>query len=304
MPVSTKTHDVTSFRCAIAGESAFGTANTTQAEFYELHVTDLVWPDGSDVLADDAKRSDGKMVRSHTDTFRSVAGGTSTVQVSGIATKQTLAMLMYACIQDLTSEGAISPYLKEFEWDASTTGYTSDLPNYTLTFLLYNPSTDNHQQMKSCVVKTLTVESDPGSNGGRLRFTAVDVILGPVSLTLENNATRFGYDTSGDAEGYHLGPFDVTGSVDVKYDANTDDIGDLWYVSPTAGTAEADIFLGYVASGNVKELSFDVHAILTAPETPSGTDRGVFTQFQFQGVDDGTNEAIVVKLADEINRSW
>ena len=342
MAVSTKTHGASLFRCAIASQAVLGTATTTQTAFYELHVSEIVWPDGSDVLGDDTKRSDGKMVRSHTDTFRSVAGGTATVQVSGIATKETLAMLCYAWAQDITSEGAITPFLKTFTLDDAHLPVDSE--EYLLTLLVYNPSTDNHVQLHSAVCKTLTIDSDAGSAGGRVRFTATlysgfplvrssvtatpddwvapsvtpwthqtmvtktiaaaDMVMGPISLTFENNAARYGYTSTGNAEGYAFGLFDITGTVDVKYDANSDDLGDAWYLDPAAGSAELAVVFGWAAVANVKEFSVTLNAILTAPEALSATDRGVFTQFALQAVDDGTNPAAVIKIADEIEREW
>jgi hypothetical protein len=266
-------------RCAIAGQATFGTANTTQAEFYELHVTDIVKIDASSSMLEDAtKRSDGSRVETITDIYRNAAGGEYTVQVSGIATRETLSMLIYACMQDIAAETDSGTFSKTFEWDESTTQkLASGLPNYILTFLLQDSISTENKQLHTCVVKSLTLESEPGSNAGRMKFTATlysgfpcvttgitctpaswvaptqafyvhqllqtktvggsPVVVGKFSLALESEVMRGGYSTTGAPQFYGFGTPKVTGSVDVKYDNVVSELADAYFISPSADGA-------------------------------------------------------------------
>lgn len=161
----------------------------------------------------------------------------------------------------------------------------------------------NHRLFTSCICKSLTVSADLTSGDGRLRtnsewisgFAALtnanltgawlpmatayfdfsaptiktiggsDVVLYGFSFTFNNNGVRVGNDTSGDAETYSTGIpiYDATGSMTVKYDANTDSLiadmlaGTTRAIQVATGTDGAD--------GNVDFL-FDECKILGIPK--------------------------------------
>ncbi len=350
MAIDTKSYHRTSVRCAIASQAAWGTANTTQAEFYELHITDLVKIDASSAMLEDAsKRSDGSRVETITDIYRNAAGGEYTVQIKGIATRETLSMLLYGVMQDIVSEADIDPYQRVFEWDEATTQKiaATGLPNYLLTFLLADPVSAENKQLHTCVVKSLQLESDPGANAGRMSFTATlytgfpavtssitatvadwvdptqqffvhqllqtktvagaDVVVGKYSLSLENEVTRHGYTTTGAPEYYAFGTPKVSGSLDVKYDANTVDFPDAFFISPSAaGAADFAIVMVWGATGGALFLSLDVWAIYAGDPWERADNAGVlFMTIPFKGVvAPGAAEAIEVKINDGVNRAW
>ncbi len=179
MAIDSSVYSRNQFRMGIARQTTWGTALTDDAgaipvNFVELFTTDVVEPDLSGLIRDETKRTDGKMVKSHTDVFVTTAGAEYTISVSGICTRGQLDMLLFGVMQDLTSEGAISPFVKVWEWDGATTGISGGLPICFFTIRTYAPagSTYGSRMYKDCVLKSLTLSHDPSSNGGRMTFKA------------------------------------------------------------------------------------------------------------------------------------
>jgi len=348
MAISTNVYVGPQFRVAIAEESTFGTAITTQTNFKELEITSTPWPDYSGIVREVRKRADGKRVLSYKDIYVDEEGGADgyTVNIEGILTDITADLLIYGVMQDLVSEDATTPYLKEFEWDGSTDGDNSGSPYKFYTINGYNPASGESWATKTCVIKTLTITSDPTNNGGKASFSATfwtgfkpsfgqtvtpaswtapgtdwyvhqlldtkalggttdNLVLGSASLTFENNVQRVGFDSSGDPQIYVFPQFDITGEIKTKYDANTKDEIDNFVLNPEGGSAERQIYLRWGDGASDGTLSFDVNAVYADSLTPDfGNEAGVMLGISFQGVDDGTNEAIDVKIANSVDRAW
>lgn len=342
MAVSSAVYAASEFRVAFAEQAIWGTANTTQGDFHEFHVTDLVLPDFSGILSDETKRSNGLKVLDVTDVFRSNAGSEYTVTVAGTLTNKVVAKLLYSATQNITAETDSSPYPKTFKVDGTSIG-ASHTPSSFFSMLFYNPSTTEHISLKDCVVKTLTISCDPASNGGRATFTATfvtgamptfgatatpaswvapgvtyylgqllqtktlasaDLVLGKYELTIENGATRVGYGTTGNAEGMAMTSIEVTGSIEAKFDANTKDLVDKWLLSPTAGSADSDLVLVHSANTEVDYMSITLHTIPTAQPALSGSEKGVFTTYAFRAVTESTTAAATIIVADGLNENW
>jgi len=344
MAIDLNVYSKNDFRFAIAEESSFGTAITAQGSFKEILITDIPQIEWGGIIRDEAKKSDGKRVFSHTDIYQTTAGGTYTCSVSGILTDITVDLLLYGATQDLVSEGANSPYLKTFEIDGSTDGDNSGVPYKFFTLNGYNPDTSEAWELKSCVLQNLTISTDPGTNGGRASFTATfftgfpptisgltvtpaswvtfgsdfypfqtlntktiaanDVVLGSFSITIENGIVRVGYDSSGDPEQYFFPQFDVTGELSAKFDDNTAPEIDKWVLNPVDGSAESNIIVQWGDGTADGTLKFDINAIYSGHSYDFGNESGVFVSLPFRGVDDGTNEALEIKLANDTDRSW
>ena len=347
MAIDGSVYSKNQFRCAIAEEAAFGTAHTTQTDFQELHLTEAVQIDYSSVIRDVQKKTDGKRVLSPEDVFVTRAGSDLTITMNGIATREQLALLIYGVMQDLDSEGASPAFKKTFHWDGSTTGVDGNgHPNIHFTILGYNPAANESWSVKSAVLKTLTINHDAGSNGGRVSFSATffggfqhsidvtatpsswvssgndyyklnnldvktvagsDIVSGAFAITLENNCTRIGYDTSGNAQLYAFGiggdGFAVSGELSCKYDEYSKDELDKFLVSPSDGNAESAIIFSF-NDGAQTELKFTANAVYTGNSLDFGNDAGVFVALPWQGIDDGTNAAILIELSDQTDRSW
>ena len=98
--------------------------------------------------------------------------------------------------------------------------------------------------------------------------------------------------------------FDVSGEVSVKFDDNSAPEIDKWVLNPEGGSAESNIIIQWGNGTADGTLKFDVNAIYTGHSYDFGNEAGVFVSLPFQGVDDGTNEAIEVLIANATDRSW
>ncbi|MFQ6609317.1 MAG: hypothetical protein ACE5D7_00815 [Fidelibacterota bacterium] len=352
MAISTNVYFGQEWRVGIAEESTFGTAITTQSNFKELEITAPPQIDFSGVVRDQRKRADGSRVLDSKDVYLSQVGGEGyTCQIEGILTDITADLLLYGAMQDIVSEAATSPYLKTFEWDNATDGDNSGSPFKFFTLDIDNPIAAESEELKTCVIKTLTISSDPGTNGGRASFSATfwtgfapsrnlgtatdptqwtapgtdyyvhqllktktlggsDLVVGSFSVNFENNVKRVGYDSSGDPQAYVFGPtFDVTGDLSVKYDANTQNEIDYFITNPEGGSAERALIIQWGNGTGNGTLKFLINAIYTGAPNKSFEDKGTFVTIPWQGVTDqadgvGTNEAIEVLIANDVDRVW
>ena len=346
MAIDVNVYTKSQYRVGIAEEgAALGTPITTQSSFKELELLDVPQPDWSGRITETRKRNDGKRVLSNTDIYQILTGGVYTVQIPVLLTDLTADLLLYGVMQDLVSEAATTPYLKEFECDGSTTGDNSGVPYKLYTINGYDPATDESWQMTSCVLKTLQITGDPGSNGGRASAVATfwtgyvpvttgltvtpaswtapgrdwyefqllntktlggsDLVLGSFDFTWENNAERIGHDASGNPQQYHMSDFSFSGSIVAKYDANTKDAIQTFQLNPEDGSAETNIIVQWGDGTADGTLQFDINAIYSEPPNKDfGQSMGVMLNLPFIGVDDGTNEAVVVKIANAVDRAW
>ena len=185
MAISGTTYAQTSFRIAIAQEATFGTPIATQASFYELDIVSPTQPDmASGVVEDYRKRSDGKRVNSRQNWYRSTVGGMYVIPFECIVTAETGDLLISAALQDLTSEGATTPYDKIWDWDEATTGpdFSADAGKF-FTVIGYDPAED--WAATSCVIRNMTFSSSPGTNGGRLTASGEFVTGFDIDITPE-----------------------------------------------------------------------------------------------------------------------
>lgn len=343
MAIDTTTYSGQEFRIALAEQTAFGTAFTTpMSGFQELDVRGFSFPDFSGILSDNTRRATGQRVKTITEYFRSNAGSDYTWEVSGVATLQTIAQLVYGVMQDIDTEEDELDDTKVFEWDGSTFAGAGDPPK-VFTVALYSPVSTERFLMQDCVIKTLTFTCDVGSAGGRGTYkatfwtghrptwgatvapgtdwispgvtyftaqtlatktvllsggSALEVICPKYEITWENGASRVGYDSTGDAQSIHFDAPVVTGSIDVKYDANTKDTIDKWFLSPTDGAADIQIELAHTG------LGFSIHGVLTAPPAMDASERGLYQTLTWEGCTESTDEAIAVTISDNVLRGW
>ena len=341
MAISTTVYSATGWRVAIAEQTVWGTPNTTQSEFYELHVSEITLPDFSGLLSDETKRSNGKNIMDALDIFRSNAGSENTLTANVVLTPTTLPMLLYGSLQAITSEGGTDPFLKTFTVDGTP---LSDIePAIFFTLLVYSPATQESIQLQDVVIRTFSASCDAGASGGRATGSVTfvnghqpaynatattgswvapgvnyyllqtlqtktlaesDVVLGKYDFTIENGATRVGFDANGDAQGFNFPMLDITGNVEVKYDANTKDLIDKWFLSPTNGSADSDLVLQHGADSSSYEWEMTFHTVLTAPPQPAAGDKGVFMPIAWRAVTEGETAAATIKSADRIDRAW
>ena len=338
--ISNKDTNTFTIQAAFVDDDGTGTWYSTP--FHELLITEPVQFPTDGLVRDKAKKSDGKRVWSNTDTYINTHGSGYTTSVTGILTDLTADLLLYGVMQDVT-EAAGTPFLKTFEWDGSTTGNNSGAPYKFFTLNGYDPGADMSWSLESAVIQSLDISAAYGTNGGRASFTAVfysgfppvngatvtpsqwiphgtdyypiytlqtktvataDVVVDSFNINWNNGAVRVGADANGDAQTYHFPMFDVTGSAKVKYDANTLTELAKFVLTPDGGSAESQINLVWGNGSADGTLAFDINAIYTGNGKDFGNEAGVFVDLPFEGVDDGTSEAIEVLCANATDRSW
>ena len=90
----------------------------------------------------------------------------------------------------------------------------------------------------------------------------------------------------------------------MKYDANTKDEVDDFLTNPMGAGAESQIYVRWGDGTADGTLLFDVNAIYSGNALDFGNEAGVMVSLPFQGVDDGTNEAVEVTIANAEDRAW
>ncbi len=133
-----------------------------------------------------------------------------------------------------------------------------------------------------------------------------DLVLGGFELRLENRAARVGSDASGDAQTYALGVpgYRATGSVTVKYDDNTKDTIDNFLTS----AFDTQLVLAWGSGADPVttdgDLLIKLNVNFTGNAFDFGREDGVFLTLPFVCVDDGTNEAVEIEIANAADRAW
>jgi len=203
-----------------------------------------------------------------------------------------------------------SAFLKTLEltWDAASNGgrvafnatFVSGLQ--LITTANYTPGSWKGVSSDFFTLSDLDTKTVAGS----------DVVASNFSLSIDNGATFYGVDASGYAEGCAVGAtggkgFTASGSITVKYDANTKDLFDKALANPTtaANTADLEIILLWLTTGDDGHLGFTCNAVLDSANYNFGSDVGVMRDLPFKCVDDGTaTAALVLTVADDTDRTW
>ena len=159
------------FEFAISEESTFGTAITaTTTDIWKLlHVTEIPQWDLSGIVRDSTMRSRGSRVPHNEDNFITRAGGTILIPFTCIVTDITYDLLIDAVMQDLVSEDVSTPFEKIWEWDSATTepDFAGNAGRFYTVALNGGISSEDFIAT-SCILRDLTISSDPGTNGGRM----------------------------------------------------------------------------------------------------------------------------------------
>ncbi len=339
MAINTQAYSQHEFRLGIAEQSAFGTANTTQGDFRELHLTnrpELV----STPVEDNTMRATGSIVADYYDRYRTLAGGEFTIPIEGVLTKEQAAYLIHGCLQILTSEGETPTFTKL--WTLGTSVAVPATPNFVFTTLIYDPSGKNIR-LQDCVIKNLTLAFSPGAAGGRITYSGTiysgatpvtsgvtatpgswdsagttyypmssmdevtfgtyDQVVAGWSITVDNGAKRYGYGTTGQAQGIAIGAgaagISITGELVSKYDSASNIALELFTLSGAAPFA-----VTYNAASS-SDLIFAMYArVPSEPKKDFGGDGGVMYTIPLEGVSSGATAALTVTLEDAIDMGW
>lgn len=335
----------TQFQIGLDEEATYGTAVASSSVTKRLMITEPSQIDYGNVITDITKKADGSRTMQLNDHFISKAGSDYSATVTGIATDDTLDYLIYGVMQDLVSEASATPYMKIFEWD-NASGAVDFSANGGKFFTLhgYSPATDESWQLKSCIISELTLTADPGTNGGRLTYSATfvsgfapiqtglstdptvwddyatdfylfqalntktiggsAVVPSSFSLTLNNAWSRVGFDSSGDAQNYSLGVGGDGLAATGELNVKYDANTKDEVADFLAGTANA-IIVQWGDGTADGTLKFEIESHYTGNTMDFGNDAGVFVTLPFMGTGTAAStETIQIDMANTVDRTW
>jgi len=299
-----------------------GTANSTDAEFYALTVTnvsDLDWGG----VTHEANLRTGQQVKKSTDHYVSQKGASYTVGFEWVVDQEEpFQNLLYLATDDSSSAYEIAG---SYTGGAYVHGGNPTPP--LATVVVESSDAVNDRTLTSCGLNELTLSLSSGSEGGRLvasgtfytgykptigdsgitSFTTgtaynksiydcttalIDtdaVLVKDFSMTISNPLMRVGYQGgNGDPSEYaRAGEVAVSGSISVKYDTASDDALADWL----GGTAK-NISLGDGSTG------FDIDipsAMYMGHNIDLGdSEEGVFVEVPFEATASSTGKAITI----------
>ena len=130
-----------------------------------------------------------------------------------------------------------------------------------------------------------------------------DVVVYDFSLKLDNKAVRVGNNSSGHAETYGVGipEYELTGSITLKYDANS-----LPAIANFLSGTTAALQLAVGSAGSAGHLDFTMPAIITTgPSMDYGRAEGQAITIPFKALyDAGGNPLITITLSDGNDFAW
>ncbi|MEE9162010.1 MAG: hypothetical protein V3U35_03475 [Candidatus Neomarinimicrobiota bacterium] len=133
-----------------------------------------------------------------------------------------------------------------------------------------------------------------------------DMVLGGFELRLDNRVARVGSDSSGDAQAYALGVpgYAATGVISVKYDDNSKDTIDSFLTS----AYDTQLVLAWGSGADPVttdgDLLLKLNVNFAGNAFDFGREDGVFLTIPFECVDDGSNEAVEIEIANATDRAW
>jgi len=313
MAIDSNVYSGKQFELYLALESGdMGTAETSNANFVKLAVNSISDVDFSGITQERNLRV-GQQVKKPTDHYVSQKGGSYTFGFEWIVDhEEGLQKLLQLISEDSASDyriaGTFTPAV--YAHGAST--------GDRATVIISNPNSGDDRTLTSCILTSLTLSMDAGSDGGRLKAAGTfytgykptigastvspsgtqtsyvktifdcttktlggnDVVASSFSLTLNYPGIRIGYQGSdADPEQYsRADEYTASGSMNVKYDANTD--GELAYF--LNGAEKAVVF------GDGSSINFNLaQVVYTGYNTAFDNPEGAMVEVPFDCVADG-----------------
>jgi hypothetical protein len=329
MAINAQVYSPSEFKFYMQEEEAVGTAN--KATMLQLNVNDIVtWSQEVIQTLDPRSGGSGRVIAA-ADVFTRDIMQLSTITVPlvyDMGTANTFQMLLENAVAVDESNGTVTVSYDHnpAELEHGDSGTDGD---GTFTLCIASPVADESIYFTGCVVTSMTVTADAGTNGGRIEGSvtfqtryrpadgaaapttpttytsewhylcelttktvgAVDVVVNKFEYTIENPVAFVGCDSDGNPQiiARSIPKIAVTGNVSIKYDANT---AFLWQ-NRRAGTSTAIVMTGADAVGFTA-----TYAKITGDVNPSGGDDGVFIELPFEATA-STSGAVAVFRTDE-----
>tara|TARA_R100001082_G_C4364710_1_gene161274 strand:- start:2788 stop:3807 length:1020 start_codon:yes stop_codon:yes gene_type:complete len=199
MGINTAAFSPKQFQVLIAEQDAFGTLETSGGNAYHALDVDSIGTPSLNPNQSLEVRS-GSRVLQKEDFFQDVKTSIKEISVSGTATTNALDMLL----ENITGEtegSASGVYTFVSNAGVQSVGSTDSSQEGTLlSVVIKSPLTDTDLSFKDCVVTSLNLNGDVGTEGGRIKFSAT-MQTGSVVTDLSDASTAV--DTSfGASENY------------------------------------------------------------------------------------------------------
>ena len=207
MAINTAAFSPKQFQVLIAEQDAFGTIEADGGNpYHALDVDSVGTPSLNPTQVLDVRT--GSRVLQKEDFFQDVKTSVKEISVSGTATTNALDMLLENIMGE--AEGSASGvYTFASNAGVQSVGKTdSSQAGTLLSVVIKSPLTDTDLSFKDCVVTSLTLNGDVGTEGGRVKFSAT-LQTGSVVEDLSDESTTV--DTSfGASENYFMSSWSDT----------------------------------------------------------------------------------------------
>ena len=180
-------------------EAAFGTPNADNAAFKTIKFPKGVRVETGTTVTNLELNREARQPAA-TDLYVDDDSGPVRVTVPEfIITKDRLADLLYACLQNKVSEGAATAYAKIFKVNVGGPDFTADA-GYFFTLAYKSPITAKDMLIHSCIVKEMTFTLDKSGTGDQNLAKVSLVILGK-KLEINQTLTGTFHDQTGQRRG-------------------------------------------------------------------------------------------------------
>lgn len=341
MAISGRVLSPKEWQLAISEESTFKTA--VVSGFKELYVLSMSVVDYGDIIKDDTPRFSGKRVRDTGDVHVQLAGGKYAIDFECVLTDITSDLLFYGVLQNV-SEAVGTPFQKDYVIDETTTqpDFTANNGKF-YSVLLHNPITSESELLTSCILESLTITYDPGSNGGRLmasgRFVSGVIpnvgldssgysLLSPgtafynvddITLKQINGADMvlngFTFVYTNGAQRVPVGGGDSNGNLETfaltAYDMEGSSINVKYdenskpFIDDFVAGTTRKIEVNYGTTGNDGALLQAINnAEIDGFNKDLSNELGAMVEIPFKLAQTGTTNAIDIEISNAVDRSW
>jgi len=172
MAISTSAYSPKEFQVLIAEQDAFGTMEASGGnEYHALDVDSVGSPSLNPVQALDVRN--GSRVLQTTDFFQDVKTSVKEISVSGTATQNALDMLLENMMgESEASAGSVYTFTSDKAVQQIGTGDSSLVGTALSVVIKSGFETNADLSFKDCVVTSLSLSGDTGTEGGRVKFSA------------------------------------------------------------------------------------------------------------------------------------
>jgi len=343
MAISNNIYAPSETKWGISLESTFGTAIADTGNF-EMWEGDIPSVTDRGITRYQEQLNDGTRVPQDVNMYHSEIGGVRIIPFSNVRLRrEDAAILLYSALQ-VMDEGESADFAKVMTIDNTTTQpqFSNDAGLF-FTLGLYNPLASFQEKYTSCIIKTLTLSATLFGGDGLLyasgemisgfasdvtanfntgtwayntknyvnfgtpttkQIGGSDIVLYGFDITIDNGATRFGNDSSGNAEGYrtNMAGHVITGNVRCKYDPNVQSL----VGNDIAGTG-FKIQIATGSGGSAGHMDFTMNECF-ANGVAKGypVEEGMILNVPFKAAYDssGSNSLITATVSDGKDRAW